>query len=350
MKKNCNGHIVSVWGYIGFFVMVAGIITCAILIFSAVEDSVSSDWQISVIMLGVVVALAAVCLIIDSLRRKFLVEKPVNEILNATEKIAGGNFDIKLKPAHAYGKYNVYDVIMENINKMAAELAKNEVLKTDFISNVSHEIKTPLTVISNYSALLQDVTLSSAEKEEYARNISAATMRLTDLVTNILKLNKLENQAIRERRSQLNLSDFIGEIILGFEDRLDKKHIELNCALDDIVTYADKTFIEIICNNLLSNAVKFTGEYGKIEVCLKDGGENIILSVKDNGCGMDESTGAHIFDKFYQGDTSHAGEGNGLGLALVKKVIDNMGGEISVESEPQVGSTFVVKWKKRDEA
>lgn len=346
-RKYINGF--SVLGYICFFVMVAFIITCAILIYSAIANSVSANWQISVLMLGVVIVLAAVCTLIDFLRRKFTVEKTVNRILEATDKIANGDFNIKLKPVHTYGRYDVYDLIMENINKMADELSRNEVLKIDFISNVSHEIKTPLSVISNYATLMKDETLSPAARKDCAGVMLSETKRLTDLVTNILKLNKLENQVIREEKARINLGDFIGEIILSFEDKLDKKHIELNCDLGDITTYVDKTFIEIICNNLLSNAVKFTDDGGKIDVSLKVDGENIVFSVKDNGCGMDKDTGAHIFDKFYQGDTSHACEGNGLGLALVKKVIDNMGGEISVQSELDKGSLFVVRWKNSNE-
>lgn len=286
----------------------------------------------------------------EYLRRRLTVYRYVEQILKATEKIAGGDFDVKLKPSHIYRKYDVYDSIMENINKMAAELSRNEVLKTDFISNVSHEIKTPLSVINNYALLLQDETLDEATRETCTHKLLSATRRLTDLVANILKLNRLENQVIREQKSFVRLGDFIGEIVLNFEEKIDEKNIDLECDIDDIACYADKTFVEIICNNLLSNAVKFTEDGGRIEISLKEEGGNIVFSVKDNGAGMTSETGAHIFDRFYQGDTSHAEEGNGLGLALVKRVIDNMGGEIAVQSELGVGSTFVVKWKKQNEA
>lgn len=330
--------------------MVAFIITCAVLVYSAIADSVSAAWQIAVIMLAVVSALAAACTLIDFVRRRLTVDKPVNKILKATERIAEGDFDIQLKPSHLYGKYNVYDAIMENINKMAGELSKNEVLKTDFISNVSHEIKTPVSAIANYAALLQDGALDKETRSLYTHKLLNATRRLADLVTNILKLNKLENQVIREQKSFVRLGDFIGELILGFEEKIEEKNIDLECDIADIACYADKTFAEIICNNLLSNAVKFTANGGRIEVVLREEGDNIFFSVKDDGAGMTSETGAHIFDKFYQGDTSHAEEGNGLGLALVKKVIDIMGGEIAVQSEFEKGSLFVVRWKKGNEA
>lgn len=345
-RSNVNLFI----GYIAFFLLVASIITCAVLIYSVIKDRLTGNGAIAAIMLAVVFVLAALCTAIDYIRRRIMVDKPVNQILKATEKIAGGDFNIQLTPSHLYKDYNAYDLIMENINKMAKELSHNEVLKTDFISNVSHEIKTPLSVIANYATILQDESLSTDERADCAEKLLAATNRLTDLVVNILKLNKLENQVIREQKTYLRLGDFVSELILGFEEAIDKKNIELDCDIEDISAYADKTFVEIICNNLLSNAVKFTDDGGKISVSLKEEGVKITLSVKDNGCGMDSETGAHIFDKFYQGDTSHSKEGNGLGLALVKRVIDNIGGEIRVKSEVGKGTAFTVKWDKQNEA
>jgi len=345
VKKRRSGSHISFGGYLAFFLLVTFIITCAMLIYGYVRDRVSGTGAIAGIMLVVVFVLAAFCTVFDLVRHRLTVDKPVDHILAATKKIANGNFDVKLKPVHACRHYDAYDLIMENINKMAAELAKNEVLKTDFISNVSHEIKTPLAVIGNYAALLRDEALSDEIKEEYIENIFQATRRLTDLVANILKLNKLENQVIREEKSLINLADFFGELILSFEETLDRKHLTLHCNLDEITAPADRTFLEIIGNNLLSNAIKFTDDGGSIFVSLGREADNIVLSVEDSGCGMSSETGAHIFDKFYQGDTSHAEEGNGLGLALVKRVIDNMGGEISVKSELNKGSLFTVKWK-----
>lgn len=332
--------------YVIFFIIVGFTITCGVLLLNFIEQKVESHGVIAIAMLGVVLEISLIITLIDVVRRRYMVERPVNKILEATEKIASGQFDIELEPVHSYERYDAYDLIMENINKMAAELAKNEVLKTDFISNVSHEIKTPLTVINNYATLLQGGGLSEEEYAVYTKKLLAATKRLGDLVANILKLNKLENQVIREKRAEMRLGDFIGDIVLSFEEAIDDKGIELECDIGGVVACADSAFVEIICNNLLSNAIKFTDRGGKISVSLKEDESDIILSVCDTGCGMSAETGAHIFDKFYQGDTSHAEEGNGLGLALVKRVIDNMGGEISVKSELGKGSAFTVRWKK----
>lgn len=345
MRRNARKSRFSFAGYLIFFVTIAAIITCAVLVYSLLAET-GSPLVIALVMIAVIVVLAGACTVIDLVRRKCMVERPVNEILRATEKIAGGDFNVRLQSKHAYDKYDEYDIIFGNINTMAAELSRNEILKTDFISNVSHEIKTPLAVISNHATLLQDENLSASERAEYTKALLIATKRLTDLITNILKLNKLENQVIQEQKSKLHLGDFLGEIVLGFEDMINEKNIELECDIGDVLYSADKTYIEIICNNLLSNAIKFTPEGGKIGVSLQEGESEIVLKVADTGCGMPPETGARIFDKFYQGDTSHKQQGNGLGLALVKKVIDIMGGKISVESEVGKGSVFEVALKK----
>jgi signal transduction histidine kinase len=228
---------------------------------------------------------------------------------------------------------------------MVIELQQNEVLKTDFISNVSHEIKTPLAVIQNYSTLLQDETLDKATRDNYAKTLIGASKRISDLITNILKLNKLENQEIKEKPAIFNLTEALADSVVGFETLIESKNIELNCDFDEVSVYSSKSLLEIVWNNLLSNAIKFTPYGGKIDVILKATGKNVEVVVRDNGCGMTPEVGAKIFEKFYQGDTSHATAGNGLGLALVKKVIDILGGEISVSSEVQKGSTFTILLK-----
>jgi signal transduction histidine kinase len=271
-----------------------------------------------------------------------MVDKPTKKILDATEKIAEGDFSTRLTITHEYGKYNQYDLIMENLNKMASELQQNEVLKTDFISNVSHEIKTPLAVIQNYATLLQDNTLNEETRKDYAKTLIFASKRITDLITNILKLNKLENQEIQEKHHEFNLTEALANSVVEFESIIENKNIELNCNFDDVIIFSSQSLLEIVWNNLISNAIKFTPEGGKIEVSLKKIDNNVEVKVADTGCGMTNEVGQKIFEKFYQGDTSHATQGNGLGLALVKKVIDILGGEISVQSQVNKGSTFTI--------
>lgn len=232
-----------------------------------------------------------------------------------------------------------------NIEKMAEELSKSEILRGDFIANVSHEMKTPLAVIRNYAAALADEKDESVRRE-YAQTLVSESRRLDKLVTNVLRLSKLENQEIFPEKKKAQLGEEVRKCLLDFLGALEQKEIELVCNIDDMEIYSDADFLNVIWSNLISNAVKFTPAGGKIVVSLKEREGFAVLKVRDTGCGMNAETGARIFDKFYQGDRSHAVEGNGLGLALVKKTIDILGGEIAVESELGKGSEFTVKIAK----
>jgi signal transduction histidine kinase len=344
-KKKATSAGFSWSGAISFFILIAVIMQMAILIYDYIRQRTDNVTLIAILILVEIIILATFCTVFDWGRRKIMVDRPTQKIVDATEKIAEGDFSTRLEIKHEYGKYNQYDLIMENLNKMASELQKNEVLKTDFISNVSHEIKTPLAVIQNYSALLQDDTLDSETRKTYSKTLISASKRITDLITNILKLNKLENQEIQEKHEPFNLTESLAECVVEFEPIIEKKNLELNCDFDEVTIFSSKSLLEIVWNNLISNAIKFTPDKGKIDVSLKRMGNNAEIRVTDTGCGMTSETGAKIFEKFYQGDTSHSTQGNGLGLALVKKVIDILGGEISVQSELNKGSTFTILLK-----
>ena len=345
-KRKATPAGFSIVGAISFFILIAVIMQMAILVYDYIRERTDNITWIAVLILIEIIILASFCTVFDWIRRKITVERPTKKILKATEKIAEGDFTTRLEITHEYSKYNEYDLIMENLNKMAIELQKNEVLKTDFISNVSHEIKTPLAVIQNYAMLLQDDTLDSETRKNHAKTLTAASKRITDLITNILKLNKLENQEIQEKHEKFNLTEALAETIIEFETIIEKKNLELNCDFDDVSVFSSKSLLEIVWNNLISNAIKFTPENGKIDISLKRKGKDAEIKVADTGCGMTSEVGAKIFEKFYQGDTSHATQGNGLGLALVKKVIDILGGEISVQSEVNKGSTFTILLKE----
>ena len=339
--KSRSSHINWV-GVISFFVLIAFIMQIAILCYDYITQKTSNISLIAVLILIEIVILSTFCTVFDWIRRKIMVDRPTKKILNATDKIADGDFSTRLEITHEYGKYDQYDWIMENLNKMAIELQKNEVLKTDFISNVSHEIKTPLAVIQNYATLLQDDTLDSETRKSYAKTLIAASKRITDLITNILKLNKLENQEIQETHEAFSLTEALAENVVEFEALIEKKNLQLNCDFEEITIFSSKSLLEIVWNNLISNAIKFTPDGGKIQISLKRKANHVEIKVADTGLGMTSEVGAKIFEKFYQGDTSHATQGNGLGLALVKKVIDILGGEIAVQSEVNKGSTFTI--------
>ena len=343
MRSKRSKILGAALGYLIFFVTVAVIISVAIAVYVSAEKKFEGNFgMIFALMLLTVVFLALVCIVIDVVRRKVMVERSVQKILDATGSIAGGDFTVRLETAHPYGRYDEFDCIMDNINKMAAELSRTEVLRTDFVSNVSHDLKTPLAIIQNYSAAIQSKSVDENTRAKYASVLVSTSQRLTALVTNILKLNRLENQEIKTEFRKIRLDEQLSESVLRYEDRIEEKQLEVECDFDEITINSDPDYLEIVWSNLISNAIKFTEPGGKISISLKSDGAAIV-KVADTGCGIAKETGEHIFDKFYQGDTSHAQEGNGLGLALVKKVIDILGGEISVESEEGKGSTFIVK-------
>ena len=345
MKKRKLGGEFTYTGVIVFFITIALIIQIAVLIYDYIIQRTTDKALIAVLMLGVIAILAVLCTVVDVIRRRITIDRPVKRILTATERIAKGDFSVRLDIQSPYGRYSHYDVIMENINVLAAELGKSEVLKTDFIANVSHELKTPLSVLQNYAALLQDSGLDEETRQRYAKTLSRAAKRLSDLITNILKLNKLENQEIKPEFERFSLTEQLAQAALAFEEVIENKNLVLDCDLDDIQIVSAPSLLEIVWNNLLSNAIKFTEAGGKIGLSLKVKGGAAVVTVSDSGCGISKETGAHIFEKFYQGDTSHSGEGNGLGLPLVKKVIDILGGEISVASEVGKGSAFTIVLK-----
>lgn len=342
MKRKIS-PLSTVIGFIFLFLLIAVVVTVAMIVYTVVEDACNGNRAvIAGVMFAVIVVLSLICALIDFVRRKYTVNRTVNAILEATDKIASGDFSVRLKPFHALRRYDEYDYIIENLNKMAEELSHTEVLHTDFISNFSHEIKTPLSIIQNYSSSLQSAKLDEETRLKYTQTLCSASRRLTALITNILKLNKLEHLSIKPEYEKVRIDEMLAEAVFGFEDVIENKKLVIDCELEETEITSSPAYLEIVWNNLISNAVKFTPEGGKIFISVKNDCGKAVVTVRDSGCGISPETGKHIFEKFYQGDTSHSQEGNGLGLALVKKVIDLTGGTISVESQVDKGTTFTV--------
>ena len=215
-----------------FFLTVAAIVTVAVLVYSALPADMA-DGAKAGIMLGVIAALALFCTAADLARRKLTVDRPVQKILDATDAIAAGDFSVRLQPRHLYRHRDQYDAIMENLNKMTAELSRTEMLHNDFVSNVSHELKTPIAVIRNYAEALANGAPDEETRRKYADALVAASKRLTALVTNVLKLNKLENQTLSPAFRRFRLDEMLAEAALAYEDVIERKHIDLICDLEE---------------------------------------------------------------------------------------------------------------------
>lgn len=344
----------SISNFLIFFLLVAFIITCCLMLFtSTLQDTLGREFTQSEITTAAkatmvnVIVISALIAFIDYLRRKFTVERYTDKLTYAAEKIMKGDFSARIEHQGKFATDESFDKIIECFNKMAEELGSVETLRTDFIANVSHEMKTPLTVMQNYGTLLQAPGLSEEKRIEYAKGVTDSSRRMADMMTNILKLNRLENQNIYPEICEFDLGEQICECLLQFESVWETSDIEIETDIaENIKVKADSELLSHVWNNLFSNAFKFTEPGGKVSVLLSATEHYAVIKVKDTGCGISKEVGEHIFEKFYQGDNSHATRGNGLGLALVKRVIDIMQGEISVESVVGEGSAFTVKIRR----
>ena len=337
-----------------FFLLVAFVITCCTMLFvSALSDTLGvtlneSNLNSAAKMTFInVVVLSLAFYIADTVRRKLTVERPVKHITSAAEKIIQGDFSVRVEPQKKFGIDDIFEPIISCFNRMAEELGSVETLRTDFIANVSHEMKTPLAVMQNYGTLLQAPGLSEEKRIEYAKGVTDGSRRLSDMMTNILKLNRLENQQIYPQKEEFDLGEQLCECLLQYENVWEKANIGIDTDIaENVKVKSDAELLSLVWNNLFSNAFKFTEAGGTVSVALTATAHHAVVTVKDTGCGMSPEVGAHIFEKFYQGDTSHSVQGNGLGLALVKRVVDIMQGEIGVESVVGVGTTFTVKIRR----
>ncbi len=343
--------LLSLYSYLCFFLLMAFIITCCMMLFLSLmtssmgirldEGDINTAAKLTFLN---VVFLAFVCTVIDALRRRITIDRPVKIIADAADKIAKGDFSARIPQISGIGGESALRRVAECFNKMARELSALDNMQSDFISNVSHELKTPIAVIKNYSTLLSSPDLTNEEREKYIVGICSAVLRLDGLVSNILRLSKLENKEIFPSKERFDLGEQLTSAILEFEKIWEDKDIDIEADIEEgIEIFADQELLLVVWRNLISNALKFTDMGGKVSVSLKSEGGCASVCVRDTGCGIPPEVGKRIFDKFYQADSSRASEGNGLGLALVKRICDITGAEISVDSEAGIGSTFTVR-------
>lgn len=341
----------EVLSFFYFFTLVAFVTTCTLGFFINIlsktlgyEFTKDDVHKSAILTFIVVIFISSIFTLIDYTRRQITVIRPTREIQSCLNKLTKGDFSsrVQLTVAESF-----FGDIANDINKLAKELSGVETFRNDFISNVSHEIKTPLSVIQNYGMLLTNPNIKDEERIEYAKVITNSSRNLAELVTNILRLNKLENQEIFPSQKVFNLSEELCSSILMFEDIWNERDIEIVADIEQgIETTGDEALLSLVWNNILSNAFKFTNKGGRICVRLKLYNDKATIRIEDKGIGMSQETISHIFEKFYQGDNSHVMQGNGLGLALAKRIIDIHHGAIDVLSEIGEGSTFIVTLPK----
>lgn len=269
--------------------------------------------------------------------------RPIRTLSKATEEVAKGNFSVKIGIPKDYE----FALLAKNFNKMVHELSSIETLRNDFVSNVSHEIKTPIASIQGFAKLIQDKNLNDDERSEFTDIIISELSRLSKLTSNILKLSKLENQEVITGKAEFALDEQIRCAILIMEPEWSEKGIDLDIDLDKVSIIGNEDLLQQVWLNIIGNAIKFTEKGGTIGIKLMDLQDKIVIKVSDNGVGMNEETQRHIFDKFYQGDKSHLSKGNGLGLSLVKRIIELCDGEIKVRSKLYYGTTFTIGLPKK---
>lgn len=269
---------------------------------------------------------------------------PIKKLGQAMEQVADGDFSVRLDEKSSSKEImEVYS----GFNMMAHELGATEILQTDFVSNVSHEFKTPINAIEGYSMLLQDSDNLSAQQQTYVEKIVVNTRRLSSLVGSILLLSKLENQEIPTGQTRFRLDEQIRQSIVGLEPAWERKELEFDVDLEWAEWVGNEAMLRHVWDNLISNAIKFSPQGGTVQMMLRTSGSGLEFSICDQGVGLSEDALKHIFDKFYQADNSHKQEGNGLGLALVKRILVFENGSVHAENLDSGGAKFVVILRRK---
>lgn len=295
------------------------------------------------IALVLLCACALVATLLFGLLSKYYLQ-PLRRLIRATQEIGEGHFDVRVQEEkqHFYQIMPELQELVRNFNKMAEELRGIELFRNDFINNFSHEFKTPIISISGFARELQREGLTDAQRAEYARIIEEESGRLSRLSVNVLTLSRLEKQQIVTGKTDFYLDEQIRQCILTQESDWAEKEIEIIPELFALSYCGNEEMLALVWRNLISNAIKFTPRGGEIRISMSYDEQSVTVAIRDTGIGMSEAVRKRIFEKFYQGDPSHAHAGYGIGLALVHRILTLSNGSVTVESEPGKGSCFSV--------
>ena len=288
------------------------------------------------IRVSIVSILLITIALMQNISRKIV--NPIKKITDATKKVASGDFTIELETK----RDDEIGELTHNFNKMVKELNSIECLQKDFINNVSHEIKTPISSIQGFAKLLEADDLSKEERKEYAEIIKEESDRLLYLSTNILKLAKLENQERIMNKTKFNIAEQIRRTISVLEPKWKEKNIKFNVSLKEQEFWGEKDLMYQVWMNIIENSIKFSKQDGQIDVKMKTNQDSIIVEIKDYGIGMEEEEAKKIFDRLYQIDKSHTKPGAGLGMTIAKRIVELSGGKIEVTSKLNESTTFIV--------
>lgn len=327
-----------------FFMVFLLLAVCTVLVLAGVDEGFFyHDGQVE--LGGALAFVYTVCILIaisTVVMVRFLFIHPIQRMISAMQELAGGNFSVRLQ--HNRHGYTTREMLKfeQSFNKAAEELGGTEILRKDFINNFSHEFKTPIVSISGFADLLLEEQLPPEDQKEYLTIIRDESRRLADLATNILTLNRVESQTILTDKAAFPLDEQLRQSVLVTQQKWRQKELDFDADLAPAEYTGSEGLLKEVWLNLLDNAAKFSPEGGTVAVNLRKAKNALMVSVTDQGEGMSADTQAHIFEQFYQGDTSHTTQGNGLGLAMVKKVLELHGGSIQVNSAPGQGSCFTV--------
>ncbi len=271
---------------------------------------------------------------------------PINKLVNGMNSLAAGNFKTRIEYGGLIERHPTFSEITGSFNTLAEELENTEVLRSDFINNFSHEFKTPIVSIAGFAKLLKKGNLTEEQRAEYLDAIEEESMRLSYMATNVLNMTKVENQTILSDVTRFNLSEQVRSAVLLLERTWEKKNIDLQLDFDEFEIEANEELLKQVWINLIDNAVKFVPRCGTVALDISERGESIAVTVSNTGKDIDPEKIGKIFNKFYQADESHASEGNGIGLAIVKRIVDLHGGNVSVVSGNGMTS-FTVELPRR---
>lgn len=285
----------------------------------------------------VVLLLTAIAALITMVTRS--TTKPIRDLNRAAQEIAGGNFNISVSLRDNVEEFGELE---KSFNLMVSELRSNEYLRKDFISNVSHELKTPLSILNGYAALLAEPGLPEADRVEYARYVTEESDRLVRLIDDMLRLSRIEYRQIAPQAECFDLSEQLRQSILQQQPRSEQNKLTLSADIAEVMISGDRDLLRQVWSNLLDNAVKFSRPGGSVAVSLVRDGDSAVVSVSDTGIGMDDYTLSRIFEQFYQGESDHKREGSGLGLPLARRIVELHRGTMEVESAVGEGSRFTV--------